>query len=62
MTVEDRVDAVIHMAWPASPTDYLRWSIETLEGAEPSAHCRGLEKDAAFFLAPTPETYGDPKV
>jgi hypothetical protein len=23
---------------------------------------RGLEKDAAFFLAPTPETYGDPKV
>jgi dTDP-glucose 4,6-dehydratase len=65
LTVEDRVDAVIHMASPASPADYLRWPIETLEVVA-FGTLRALElvlgKDTTLFLASTSKTYGDPTV
>ncbi|MFE9775356.1 UDP-glucuronic acid decarboxylase family protein [Streptomyces sp. NPDC005931] len=59
------VDAVIHLASPASPPDYARLPLETL-----SAGSRGTEyalqlalrRRARFLLASTSEVYGDPTV
>jgi dTDP-glucose 4,6-dehydratase len=59
------VDAVLHFASPASPTDYLRQPIATLKvGSIGTLHSLGLarEKGARFLLASTSETYGDPQV
>lgn len=59
------VGAVVHMASPASPTDYLTLPIETLKvGSLGTLHALGLakEKGARFLLASTSETYGDPQV
>ncbi len=59
------VDAVVHMASPASPPAYTRLAIETLrvgsvgtENALKLAHRKG----ARFILASTSEVYGDPEV
>jgi dTDP-glucose 4,6-dehydratase len=59
------VDAVAHLASPASPPDYLRLPLETLavgshgtENALRLAHRHG----ARFVLASTSEVYGDPAV
>jgi dTDP-glucose 4,6-dehydratase len=63
--VPGRVDAVVHMASPASPIDYLTLPIETMKvGSIGTLHALGLakEKGARFLLASTSETYGDPKV
>src|SRR5262249_11519750 len=58
------VDAVLHLASPASPVDYLRPPVETME-AGATATRRLLEiakaKNARFLLASTSEVYGDPK-
>jgi UDP-glucuronate decarboxylase len=59
------LDAVLHFASPASPTDYLRFPIQTLKvGAIGTHHALGLAKDkgARFLLASTSEVYGDPQV
>ncbi len=59
------VDAVLHFASPASPTDYLKLPIHTLKvGSLGTLHALGLarEKNARFVLASTSETYGDPQV
>jgi dTDP-glucose 4,6-dehydratase len=59
------VDAVLHLASPASPVDYLRMPIETLKvGSIGTLHTLGLakEKKARFLLASTSEAYGDPQV
>lgn len=59
------VDAVLHFASPASPTDYARHPIATMKvGSIGTLHALGLarEKDARFLLASTSETYGDPQV
>jgi dTDP-glucose 4,6-dehydratase len=60
-----RFDAVIHLASPASPRDYLRWPLPTLEAG--SSGTRRLlecarENRARFLLASTSEVYGDPQV
>lgn len=63
--VDGDVDAVLHLASPASPVDYHRWPIETLRvGALGTMHALELAraKGATFFLASTSETYGDPLV
>ena len=59
------IDAVAHLASPASPPDYLRLPLETLavgsrgtENAIRLAH----EHAARFLLASTSEIYGDPEV
>jgi len=63
--VEEPVDAVIHLASPASPPDYLRFPIQTLKvGALGTHNALGLAKakGARFLLASTSEVYGDPLV
>ena len=61
----DPVDFVFHFASPASPIDYLELPIQTLKvGALGTHKALGLAKakKAAFLLASTSETYGDPLV
>ncbi|MFI9237576.1 UDP-glucuronic acid decarboxylase family protein [Streptomyces sp. NPDC053079] len=57
------VDLVLHLACPASPADYLRLPIETLEvgsGGTRAALELALRDGARFLLASTSEVYGDP--
>jgi dTDP-glucose 4,6-dehydratase len=59
------VDAVAHLASPASPKDYLDLPIQTLKVGSLGTHnSLGLAKDkgARFLLASTSEVYGDPLV
>jgi dTDP-glucose 4,6-dehydratase len=61
--VEESVDAVYHLASPASPIDYLRLPLHTLKvGSHGTHHTLGLAKAhrARFLLASTSEVYGDP--
>jgi nucleoside-diphosphate-sugar epimerase len=65
LDVPGPVDAVAHLASPASPPDYLRLPLETLavgshgtENALRLAH----RDHARFVLASTSEVYGDPAV
>ena len=63
ISVEGQVDAVLHLASPASPIDYLRLPIQTLKvGALGTHKALGLAraKGAKFLLASTSEVYGDP--
>ena len=63
--VDGPVDAVFHLASPASPVDYLRLPIHTLRaGSLGTLNALELaaEKHARFLLASTSETYGDPQV
>jgi dTDP-glucose 4,6-dehydratase len=63
--IEGPIDAVVHMACPASPPDYLRYPIETLEvGTIGTRNMLTLAraKGARFLLTSTSEVYGDPKV
>lgn len=59
------LDAVMHLASPASPVDYVRLPLETLESGSTATH-RLLElarrQRARFLLASTSEVYGDPEV
>jgi dTDP-glucose 4,6-dehydratase len=64
LTVERPPDLVLHFASPASPADYLRLPLHTLEtgslgtrNALRLAHRTG----ARFLLASTSEVYGDPQ-
>jgi dTDP-glucose 4,6-dehydratase len=59
------VDAVLHLASPASPNDYLQLPVETLNvGSIGTWHTLGLarEKGARYLLASTSEAYGDPQI
>ena len=65
MAVAGRVDAVAHLASPASPPEYLRIPIETLAvGSRGTEHALRLAETAGarFLLASTSEVYGDPAV
>jgi len=59
------VDVVLHLASPASPVDYLRRPVQTLEAGSVGAQ-RALDlaqrAGARFVLASTSEVYGDPLV
>jgi len=63
--LDGRVDGVLHLASPASPKDYLRHPLETLEAGSTGTR-RMLEltrqSNARFLLASTSECYGDPLV
>src|SRR3954470_1126574 len=67
--VEGPIDAVLHFASPASPsqtaaTSYLQLPIQTLKvGALGTHNALGVAKakGARFLLASTSEVYGDPK-
>jgi len=63
--VPGKLDAVLHFASPASPTDFEKLPIQILKvGALGTHKALGLAKDrgARFLLASTSECYGDPKV
>jgi len=58
-----KVAYIFHFASPASPVDYLKHGIETLQvGSLGSMNCLELASkyDAKFLLASTSECYGDP--
>jgi dTDP-glucose 4,6-dehydratase len=65
MPVSGGVDAVMHLASPASPFEYLAHPFETLDAGSLATR-RGLElarvNRARFLLASTSEVYGDPQV
>ena len=63
--VPGQVHAVMHLASPASPVDYLSQPIATLKvGSLGTLNTLGLARDkgARYFFASTSEVYGDPAV
>ncbi len=65
ISIPGRVDAVMHLASPASPADFEKLPIQILKVGSLGTHnCLGLAmaKGARFFLASTSEVYGDPLV
>ncbi|MFF9864801.1 UDP-glucuronic acid decarboxylase family protein [Streptomyces sp. NPDC013953] len=63
-TVERDPDLVLHFASPASPADYLRLPLHTLEaGSLGTRHALALahRSGARFLFASTSEVYGDPQ-
>ncbi|MGA4800119.1 UDP-glucuronic acid decarboxylase family protein [Streptomyces lavendulocolor] len=63
-SVDRPPDLVLHFASPASPADYLRLPLHTLEtGSLGTRHALALahRSDARFLLASTSEVYGDPQ-
>jgi len=63
--ISGRVGYVLHFASPASPVDYLRMPLETLEvGSVGTFNALNLARDkqARFILASSSEVYGDPEV
>jgi dTDP-glucose 4,6-dehydratase len=58
-----KIDYVFHFASPASPVDYLKHGIETLQvGSAGTLNCLEIARkfNAKFLLASTSECYGDP--
>ncbi len=65
LRIEGPIDAVVHMACPASPPDYLKFPIQTLEVGTIGTRnmlTLALAKEARFLLTSTSEVYGDPKI
>jgi dTDP-glucose 4,6-dehydratase len=65
LDVPGPVDAVLHLASPASPADYLNLPLETLRvGSAGTWHALDLAaaKRARFLLTSTSESYGDPLI
>lgn len=65
LDVVGEADAVLHLASPASPADYLRHPLQTLRvGAEGTRRMLDLatRTGARFVLASTSDTYGSPQV
>ncbi len=63
--IADRFDAIMHLASPASPTDFATMPIEILRvGSLATLHLldRAVADRARFVLASTSEAYGDPLV
>ncbi|MEU9206643.1 NAD-dependent epimerase/dehydratase family protein [Streptomyces sp. NPDC048415] len=64
LSVDRPPDLLLHFASPASPADYLRLPLHTLEtGSLGTRHALELAHrcDARFLLASTSEVYGDPQ-
>jgi dTDP-glucose 4,6-dehydratase len=58
-----RVDYVFHFACPASPVDYMRYGIETLQvGSQGTLHALEVARKygAKYLISSTSECYGDP--
>ncbi|MGH2541984.1 MAG: NAD-dependent epimerase/dehydratase family protein, partial [Ardenticatenaceae bacterium] len=63
--VKGPLDAVMHLASPASPVDYLDLPIQTLKVGSLGTHNTlglAMAKGARYLLASTSEVYGDPLV
>jgi dTDP-glucose 4,6-dehydratase len=60
----ERFDAILHLASPASPTDFANLPVEILRvGSVATLHLldRAVADGARFLMASTSEAYGDPK-
>ena len=58
-----KIDKILHFASTASPKDYLKYPIKTLQiGSKGTENVLeiGLEKKATVLVASTSEIYGDP--
>jgi dTDP-glucose 4,6-dehydratase len=65
LSIGGGIDAVMNLASPASPKDYLALPLETLDvGSTGTRNLLELARthDATFFMASTSEVYGDPLV
>ncbi len=65
LDIEGEVDAVLHLASPASPIDYALMPIQTIKVGTLGTHKAlglAMAKGARFLLASTSEVYGDPEV
>ena len=65
VSIEGRLDYILHFASPASPIDYLKIPIQTLKVGSLGTHnLLGLAKakNARILIASTSEVYGDPLV
>ena len=63
--IAERFDAIMHMASPASPTDFSTLPVEILRvGSIATLHLldRAVADGARFIMASTSEAYGDPVV
>lgn len=63
--IDMSIDFIFHLASPASPFDYLKYPIETMQTASVGTINMlelALNKKAKFILASTSEVYGDPLV
>jgi len=64
LAVDGPLDAVLHLASPASPVDYQKLALETLAvGSFGTKHLLDLAaaKGARFLMTSTSEVYGDPE-
>jgi dTDP-glucose 4,6-dehydratase len=65
LSIDGTVDAVLHLASPASPVDYLRFPVDTMRaGSLGTFNALELAREhgARFVLASTSEAYGDPQI
>jgi dTDP-glucose 4,6-dehydratase len=63
--IEGRFDAILHMASPASPTDFAKLPLEILKVGSVGTMAlldRAVADAARFLMASTSEAYGDPLV
>lgn len=63
--IDGQVDEIYHLASPASPSDYVKFPMETLAaGSAGTRNCleMALDKNARFLFTSTSEVYGDPAV
>ena len=63
--IDGDIDAIFHLASPASPVDFERIPIQILKAGSLGSHNLlglALQKQARFLLASTSEVYGDPLV
>ena len=64
-TMAERFDAILHMASPASPTDFAKLPVEILKVGSVGTLAlldRAVADAARFLMASTSEAYGDPLV
>jgi len=63
--IDEKFDYVLHFASPASPSDYIKYPIETLRvnsiGTEKMLKI-ALKSNSVFLFASTSEVYGDPLI
>ena len=64
LQIDEKLDAILHFASPASPVYYLKYPLETLKVGSYATHNLlelARKNNAKFLLASTSEVYGDPK-
>jgi dTDP-glucose 4,6-dehydratase len=63
LKIDEKIDAILHFASPASPVFYLKYPIETLKVGSYATHNLlelARKNNARFLMASTSEVYGDP--